>query len=126
MSGINELVWRQAWMASNPNNYIPYDLSEVAEILIDRTTPETLLEDKERQQAISSFYQDMSDEAKQIIGIILNSPQEMASIFFTPSGQWAKGKTVKNKLVVMMTRQWKDRRYAKKVVREIEDFVKVF
>lgn len=126
MAGINEIVWGQAWAAANPDNYIPYDLPEMAEILVDRTTPETLLEEKERYQAIASFYKDMSDEAKQIIDIVLNSPQEMANVFFTPSGQWSKGKTVKSKLVVMMAKQWKDRRYANKVVREIEDFVKIF
>lgn len=112
--------------AMTESSYVPYDLPDMAEILVDNYTPEDALIDSEQECLINSQWKSMSDEAKQIINIILNSPQEMANLFFTPGGKMVRGKaTGQANLIRYLRKQWGDVRYARQVVREIEAFVKL-
>ena len=130
--GIDEFAWIQGVAAMNPNNYVPFDIpgqnkwGQEVEILVDDHTPETAFIEKEKEVAVSSRYQNLSDEAKQIINIVINSPQELARIFLTGQGKIAKGEICCTRLEGFLTKQWKDKRYARHVIQEIKEFVRLF
>jgi len=126
MSGINQVRLQAAIAAADINSYIPFDDPALGTELISTSTPEDFLVEKERYQEKESIYSSMSDEARQIIDIILNAPQEMASILFTPKGRLAKGANIQQRLISKLAHQWKDVRYAKKVVAEIQEYVQSF
>jgi len=123
---IDTISFNAALVAADINNYVTYDLPELCNVLTDENNPLSLLERKEEEMAISERYKEMSDEAKQIIEIVLNSPREMAEVFFTPNGRWGKASVIRTRLVTYLAKKWQDRAYAKKTVREIESFVELF
>jgi hypothetical protein len=125
-TGARKSAIRAAIVAFNPNSYVPHDQPEMEELLVDTVTPEEILERKEKEETRNNAFESMSDEAKQIIDIIINSPQELASVFLTPSGRMAKGDVCRNRLFLTLARQWKDRRYARKTIEEIQIFVGTF
>ena len=89
----------------------------------DNNNPESVFIEKER-------YDSLSEEAKQIINIILSGPKELlesplGKLFFS-RGKPVGKKLFRTKLVSYLTKQWKDQRYARRVVQEIEEYVKTF
>jgi len=82
--------------------------------------PEDLLIEKEEEEIKRSTYQNLSDEARQVINLVLNVPTEMAGLLLSP----IRKQVSKEKLYKMMARQWKDKRYAKKVIAELENYAR--
>lgn len=122
----NEIIWDRGIAAMNWNNYIPYDDPSIAGLIVESESPEDLFLEKERATMIRDAYRALSDEAKQVIDIVLNSPHEMAKALLTENGKRAGGKTCRNRIVDALWRQWRDRKYARQVVREIENLVALF
>ena len=86
------------------------------------SNPESILLEKEHDQIVDKKYHSLSDEAKQCIDMIFNAPAEILSMISSPKTK----KISKNKIATMMRRQWKDKRAAQKVIKELDEFVKVF
>lgn len=127
MRKMNELDWQRCVNAANPNNYIPYDMeAEESGLLIEMTTPHDILEKKEHCEILQNAYRAMSAEARQIISIIIESPMDLQEIFMTPTGKLAKGTSCRSRLQTFLSQQWKDLKMAKKIVREIQEFVRLF
>lgn len=130
--------WRfdAALAAYNLNNYVVIDDPNFATTffdgeLYDSENPESIFMRKEHEQIIAEKYSILSDEAKQLIAIIFNTPDDIMDLISTP-----KTKAIsKNKIFVMLKNQWssmkgKDKRdaakAAKNVIDEISDFTKNF
>ena len=122
----DELAWDRGLAAMDLNNYVQYDYPAIAGILFEPESPEDLFLKKEHDTIVSDGYHNLSDEAKQVIDIVINTPQEMIALFRTPTGKEVKGKRCRQRIAVMLRRQWKDARFVANVMEEIEEFVKLF
>lgn len=89
------------------------DISDI-EISEETLSPESKLIKSER-------YQQLSDESKEVIGLVLNTPSELIGIITTPKGQKSK-----KLLVKYLEKRWKSKFLVKFVIDEIADLVKLF
>jgi hypothetical protein len=101
------------WNKSQSLNAEFIDIEEF-EILKDELNPESKLIKDEN-------YKNLSSEAKEVIGLILNTPSEIADIITTP-----KGEKSKKLLVKYLERKWKSKFLVKYVIDEITELVKKF
>lgn len=140
-----------ALAAANGNNYIPYEKFEQVdliethginthsknsdnalvrrkqhELLVDETSPMDTLLEVEREEQLALAYKSLSVEARQIINIITTAPKEMADVLFSAKGRPTRLDAIKPRLLTKLAKQWGDRRYAKKVIREIENLVALY
>jgi len=112
-----------AFNAARFDNYISCDNPSVANDLSDSTSnPETILIEKERCQQISRAYSLLSEEAKQLIEIILNCPSEILDLIGSPKTK----KIHKGRIYHMLCKQWGEKTPARKLIKEMHDFVKEF
>ena len=74
-------------------------------------------------------FESLSDEAKQIINIILYAPQELSDILLKRNGkrvaERAERKIVQ-KLIQRLSTRWGDFRYAESVMDEIREYLRSF
>lgn len=141
-----------ALAAANGKNYIPYEKFEQVdvvdgfgginthmknfdngvarrrqgELLVDDTNPMDIMLEVEREEQLELAYGSLSEEARQIINIILSAPKEMADILFSSKGRPTRPEAIKPRLLAKLGKQWGDKRYAKKVIGEIENLVALF
>jgi hypothetical protein len=101
--------------------YVQYDAPGVSKELSTTTTPLDLLIEQEDIALKESVYKALSSEAKQVIEMVLNAPAEILSVIASQKKQTIN----KIKIERMMSRQWKDKKYARKVIKELEDYAKV-
>ena len=109
----------QAASIMNQDHYLSADENEY--LLVLDQTPETVLLKK---NSLECSLKNLSDEAKELINIILYAPNEMADILISPTGRRATGEVVKRQLTNRMSQQWGDLKAARRVIKEIEDFIK--
>ena len=120
MKTMDEQAWRQAWWAAQESNYIPIDDPSIANHLTADNNPEEDLLYKEKKEISNRMFNSLSDEAKQIIDMILNSPTEIIELLGVKSLRGINSR----KIEALLRKQWKNRRYASKVVKELINFVK--
>jgi hypothetical protein len=101
--------------------YETIDDPNIANELQSESDPLSLLIEKEEIEIKQSRYQQLSSEAKQVISIVLNTPTEIFEMISSKKGR----RINKSKVEAMLAKQWKDKRHAKNVISEIEDFTKI-
>ena len=82
-------------------------------ILPSNENPENILIKKQN-------YQNLSNEAKEVINIILNSPQEVMDLFLTPK----KREVSISRLKTILTKSWKSALIVESAFKEISKWVK--
>lgn len=108
--------------AFNPFNYVSISDPENEDMVDDQDDPEKILLKKEKDRIIEERYEGLSQEAKELLRMVLNAPTEVLDAISTP-----KHKTIKKDLIVKwLAKLWKDKKEAKRVVRELEALVKDF
>jgi len=101
--------------------FVPYDDPDVCEEIATIKNPLDILLEKEKTEEKKKKFQSLSDEAKQVIQMVLNTPTEIVDLIFTEKLK----KISKNKIALMLQRQWKDKKYVNKVISELEEYVKI-
>lgn len=101
--------------------YVQHDAPGVCNELAETKTPLEALIEQEEIFVKENKYRSLSAEAKQVIEMVLKAPAEILSIIASPTTH----KISKIKIERMLHRQWRDKKYARKVVAELEDYVKV-
>jgi mRNA-degrading endonuclease RelE of RelBE toxin-antitoxin system len=97
------------------------DEPAISDLLVSPSSPLDILIEKEENQIKAKKYQSLSSEAKQVIDIVLNTPTELLELITSSTLH----KIGKNRIRLMMQRHWKDKKYADKVISELESFVSV-
>lgn len=110
---LEEIDYIQAYAASRDTNYMDVDECLYFQELLTNNNPEKSFLKKEMFEVLSS-------EAKEILGLILNSPTEFLSIFGFETIKQADKAIIKKKL----SKQWDDKRYVNKLFNEISEFVR--
>lgn len=110
---LEEIDYIQAYAASQNVNYLEVEECLYFHELLTDSNPEKSLIKKEMFNVLSS-------EAKEILGLILNSPTEFLSIFGFETAKQANKEIIKKKL----SKQWNDKRYVNKLFNEISEFVR--
>ena len=118
---MDEQAWRQAWWAAQESNYISIDDPSIANQLTADNNPEEDLLYKEKKEISNRMFNSLSDEAKQIINMILDSPTEIIELLGVKSLRGINPRKIES----LLRKQWKNRRYASKVVKELINFVKI-
>lgn len=119
-----------AAVAYNINAYICIDefgasssdsdfMRRMEQELIDPTNPEDMLIQRERLWARYWFYHELSEEAKEVLQLILDCPEELKLIIGTGKGK--KDVSIK-KLASYLHKQWKETLFTKKVLQEIAEY----
>lgn len=88
-------------------------LDDITNLCVDSNNPETLFLQKEKEESVRKYFDNMTDEAKQVFNIIINGPRELTKLL-TQS-------VIETALAV----NWQDKKYAKHVIREIKQFIKM-
>lgn len=99
-------------------SYASIDDPRVSEELSEGTSPLDILIEKEEEQFRENKYLSLSDEAKQVIFMIFNAPMEIIELIASKKTH----KIRKKKIARMLEKQWKDPRYVKSVIKELEDY----
>lgn len=102
--------------------YVPYDDPVVSGDLLAAENPEEIFLERERSETLEKKRGAMSEEARQILDMILTAPESFYNILSVKTSMGAKPE----KVVKMLGRRWKDKRYAKAVVSELREFVRAF
>lgn len=71
--------------------------------------------DPEKEVMKRDSYEKLSDEAKEVIDIVLNAPQEIAALFQTPKTRKVSARLLKNVLV----RTWKSQFIVDSIFKEL-------
>ncbi|MFA5208524.1 MAG: hypothetical protein WC428_07830 [Candidatus Paceibacterota bacterium] len=130
MKTIDKWAWMAAWDAADEYNYVPLD-DNAALFSAAYEDPEACLLRKEHEQAVEKTFKNLSDEAKQIVRMIIESPAEILEMLGVKS---FRGVTTQ-KIEEALCRQWRDekkyvrredRRFVKKIIGEIKNFVSCF
>jgi predicted secreted protein len=119
---MNKRLLQLAWNAIDVNNYVPVDDVSVFNQLVDHNNPEVIYMEIERKNIIKKAYANLSSEAKQVIQIVLDAPNEIMEIIASPRTRLISQKRIES----MMRRQWKEKSYTKQVMKELNNFVKNF
>jgi peroxiredoxin len=77
-----------------------------------------LLLAKEKAEEKANTFNSLSDEAKQVINLVLNAPAEVLSVISSRK----RHNITKKRIADMLQRQWKDRRSVNNVIREVEKY----
>jgi hypothetical protein len=87
--------------------------------LIEQTTPEDLLIQKEYVWAEKWFFEELSEEAKQVLQLILDCPINLQKVV----GIDPRRKRVSiNKLIQYLYKHWEERKIVNRVMQEIAEF----
>ncbi len=118
----HDLIWIQAYAVAKQESYIPVDDVSISKELVSDSNPERTLLEKERSEQIKALRQNLSEEARQVVEMIINAPMEIMKAIGVKT---LKGVTAE-KLEKYLRKQWRDRRYAHQVIQELSNFVKAF
>lgn len=108
-----------AYYASKEDGYLDIDDPVVSNKLFDYSTPLDDVLKIEKDQLTKEKYSSLSGEAQEIIDIILNSPADFLVALGFKTFRSVNPKSVETAL----RKRWKDWKYAKKVVREVQEYV---
>ncbi|MDD5053641.1 MAG: hypothetical protein PHO27_12975 [Sulfuricurvum sp.] len=111
--------WRRALMASEVVSMEDLSFTDKFDSFVEKETPESLLMKKEAKSSIEQAFSSMSDEAKQIFNMIINSPTEIIDLLRCRN---INGISLK-KIERFLTKEWEDARYAKRVTGELKKFI---
>jgi hypothetical protein len=120
----------RAVLAYDINSYICIDefgssskdsdfVREIEEALIEPSTPESLLMEKEHGWAEDWFFNELSEEAKQVLLFIDDCPDVMKSVVGVGKG---KNLVSIKKLGRYLREHWEERKVVKKVLQEIAEY----
>lgn len=118
MMGYNPRIVRMAINTLREDNYIEYTDASISGELVFGEDPETLLLAKEKAEEKANAFNSLSDEAKQVINLVLNAPAEVLSVISSRK----RHNITKKRIADMLQRQWKDRRSVNNVIREVEKY----
>ena len=105
----NSYIDHEEWAVSPDNNLVA-------------PSPEEIFLQKEDEEIKETLYKSLSDEAKQLVSIILNGPPEIANVFLPRQGlNFSKASIYK-----ALKKQWGDAQSAKDLIAELCQFVKSF
>ena len=120
--------FEKAYQAFNADNYISIDsfikseegyFRNLEAELIDTDNPESLFAEKETIEKIISLYKSLSQEAKEIVTIIIDCPSDLLHIFALQDG--SKRISIR-KIETFIRKEWKERLIVRAVMEEILDF----
>jgi hypothetical protein len=120
--GMNDRLFQLAVNAAGEGNYIQFDDISIAGDMVESDNPETIFLSNERRSMIQKTYDSLTDEAKQIIDIIFDAPNEMLELIGSPKTK----KISKGRIATMLYKQWGDRKTAKEVMKELSNFARTF
>lgn len=115
----SELDWFLCYKMTKQESYIDASDIQVQQEYLDYQNPEDLMIEKQEKENSDKAFDNLSDEAKEIIQMILQAPSEFLSIFGLKTFRSANPTAIET----VLRKQWKDARYAHQVVKEIVNFV---
>jgi hypothetical protein len=119
--GINEAILLALLNAANRNNYVCVDDPVICKQLVEWESPEDILLKNEKSGIIKRSYESLSDEAKQVIAIVIDTPSEMLELISSP----ITNKVSKDRIARMLRNQWGERKFVAELMEEITMFVKL-
>ena len=111
--------WSRALMASEVVSIEDIPFLNKHDHFVEKETPESLFLRKEAKTSMTKAFDSMSDEAKQVFSMIINSPTEMIDLLRARN---INGISLK-KIERFLTKEWKDARYARRVTGELKKFI---
>ena len=99
-------------------NYASIDDPAISDEIVETKSPLDILIEKEEEFLRAKKYFNLSSEAKQVIAMVFSAPSEIMELIASKKTHKIK----KERIARMLERQWKDRRYVKKVIAELEDY----
>jgi hypothetical protein len=127
MKGMNIRMLMLAINAASPNSYVSLDVQgddgdQYAHELVANDNPETILIRAEQERISRNVYAQLSDEAKGVIKLIINAPAEIMDVIATKKHK----RISKDRIYRMLSKQWRDKIYARGVIDELVAFVRTF
>jgi len=105
--------WKDIILAINIlRGPVEYDNPLIQNQLTTETNPLTILLEKEKEIIKEKRYNNLSDEAKQVMAMVLDCPKEIFSIIASKKTK----KISKIRIERFLHKSWKDPRYARKVI----------
>lgn len=115
------LDWKDIILAINIiKGPVEYNNPVIENQLTTGATPLSILLEKEQEMIKERNYNNLSDEAKQLIAMVIDCPKEIFSIIASKKTK----KISKVRVERFLHKSWKDPWYAYKVVSEVEAYVK--
>ncbi|MFA7099351.1 MAG: hypothetical protein WC143_04630 [Eubacteriales bacterium] len=112
--------WITAFYASKESGYADVSDPVISNQLYESTNPLDELLEAEKEYLLNKRYLSLSDEAKELIDIIVSSPAEFLETFGFKTVKSANTISIEAEL----RKRWKDWKYARKVVQEVKEYVR--
>jgi hypothetical protein len=112
--------WITAFYASKESGYTDISDPVISNQLYESSNPLDELLKAEKEHLSNERYLSLSDEAKELVDIIISTPAEFLEAFGFKTVRSANPTSIE----AALRKRWKDWKYARQVVREVKEYVK--